>query len=101
MPNITISLRIDEKLHDLLKASSKKCGRSVSETVRMACMAVLAPSEVLSEDQASLRDQPHPEDLLRRQAAARALIDEAYDRQGERGTGDVAVQIAEAERRDE
>ncbi len=95
MSKVTISLRIDTELYDLLKASSKKWERSVSETVRLACMAVLKPSEQTAADTHRVRMSDDPEMLAVRQRAAREIIDEAYARQG---TGDIEAQIAEAEK---
>ncbi len=98
MSKVTISLRIDEKLHDLLKAASEKCGKSVSEIVRQACIFSLMPPEVPPEHQDPSEDIPS-EDLKRRQAAARWLIDEAYAHQEKMGTDEIADLIAEAKRR--
>ncbi len=46
MSKVTISLRIDEKLHDLLKASSKKFERSISATVRLALKVAMGVVKV-------------------------------------------------------
>ena len=99
MSKVTISLRIDEKLHDLLKAASEKCGKSVSEIVRQACIFSLMPPEVPPEHQDPSDATPPSEDLLRRQDVARWLIDEAYAHQEKMGTDEIADLIAEAKRR--
>ncbi len=95
MSKVTISLRIDEELHDLLKASSKKWERSVSETVRLACMAVLKPSEQTAGDTHRVRMSEDPETLSARQQAARKIIDDAYDQQQDMALA-IEAQIAKA-----
>ena len=95
MSKVTISLRIDEELHDLLKASSKKFGKSVSEIVRQACIFSMMPPEYQDPSEAT----PPSEDLMRRQEAARASIDEAYALQKSMSTDNIADLIAEAKRK--